>query len=477
MKWFRQHSSLGSKYKFFIYLGIVIWLLNFPVVFIEIQTMNHRVFNLERAEDLYNTILEMRRYEKNFFLYQRRDDLEAAIFYFNRARRLCSKQLATASSSPSAGYVQLNRQLAQYALIIDSFKKMAPDRIPGGQIQEKIRAVGKRVVDDAQRLLKNERDRISRVAKNALWWPLVFLGMIFCLFLAGATMVTQKVIKPLGRIERATEKIARGDFSPIPHGGKMESHVDHLVAAFNRMAQELEARQEQIIHSRKIASLGTLVSGTAHELNNPINNIILTVDTLVGGRKLPQKKVAALLDDILNQALRASEIVKNLLEFSRAQTTGYQELDLAALLKATLHLTENQMAMSGVRLHDEIDRALPKIIGNRQGLQQVFLNLITNAVQAMPEGGDLTIRAKQQNDNKIEVQVQDTGVGIPAAYLNKIFDPFFTTKDVGKGTGLGLSVSYGIIKKHGGRIHVKSRPGQGTLFTVVLPCRHPGDPH
>jgi len=127
------------------------------------------------------------------------------------------------------------------------------------------------------------------------------------------------------------------------------------------------------------------------------------------------------------------------------------------------------MTLSKVQLHDEIADDLPTINGNHQGLQQVFLNLITNAVQAMPKGGDLTVRTSLEKDNKIKVDDRDTGTGISEEDLPHIFDPFFTTKDVGKGTGLGLSVSYGIIKKHGGLITVKSKPGKGTTFTVVLP--------
>jgi signal transduction histidine kinase len=204
-------------------------------------------------------------------------------------------------------------------------------------------------------------------------------------------------------------------------------------------------------------------------LNNPINNIVLTVDSLVGKRKISEERRSVLLEDILTQALRASEIVKNLLEFSRAEISSYNELDLANLLRETIQLAKNHMTLSKVQLHDEIADDLPKINGNHQGLQQVFLNLFTNAVQAMPGGGDLTVHTNLGDDNRIKVLVRDTGSGIAEEHLPHIFDPFFTTKDVGKGTGLGLSVSYGIIKKHGGQITVKSKAGKGTSFTVVLP--------
>ena len=295
-------------------------------------------------------------------------------------------------------------------------------------------------------------------------------GLLLVIFVLGALIITRKVVNPLVELERATEKIARGDFGSIPHSIHVESQVDRLILAFNRMAAELEARQEQIIHSRKIASLGTLVSGVAHELNNPINNIVLTIDSLVGGRKISDEKRLKLLDDILKQAVRASEIVKNLLDFSRAETSAFQDVDVGVVLNDTLQIASNQIAVSDIRLKKNINGALPKITGNRQGLQQVFLNLVVNAVQAMPGGGDLTVSASQDKTNRIIITVEDTGTGIPEDDLPRIFDPFFTTKEVGKGTGLGLSVSHGIIKKHGGGISVESRLGKGSVFTITLPA-------
>lgn len=469
MGWLKTNMKLQYKLNLFIYLGIFILFLNFPVLYFEITRMNQRIRNLELTEDLYNTILEMRRYEKNFMLYQTKQSVESNKYYLDQAQKLFSRKLIYFENScPQSERIQLEKGLKEYAAF-DMLNRMPPNKIPNEDTQKKIRIVGKQVVDSSKALLQAERHHIANTAKKALRWPLFFMGAMFFVFLMGARLIIKKVVRPLAKIETATEKVAAGDFSPIPHSTKMESEVDHLVVAFNRMAKELEAREEQIIHSRKVASLGTLVSGVAHELNNPINNIILTVDSLAGKRKVSEQRRSALLDDILIQALRASEIVKNLLEFSRAETSGYRELDLVTLLRETIRIANNHIALSKVRLHDEIPDELPKINGNHQGLHQVFLNLITNAVQAMPKGGDLTIRASVGNDNRIIVQVQDTGTGISKEHLGHIFDPFFTTKDVGKGTGLGLSVSYGVIKKHGGQIKVKSEVGKGTIFAVVLP--------
>jgi signal transduction histidine kinase len=175
------------------------------------------------------------------------------------------------------------------------------------------------------------------------------------------------------------------------------------------------------------------------------------------------------MQDILEQAIRASGIVKNLLDFSRSEASTVQDIELPQLLQDTFKIAGNQIALNKISIHQHIEPGLAKVRGNRQELQQVLLNLIINAVQAMPTGGDLTIKADQDQDKWINIIVQDTGEGISEEHLPHIFDPFFTTKEVGQGTGLGLSVSYGIIKKHGGRITVDSSKGKGCKFTVVIP--------
>jgi signal transduction histidine kinase len=441
-------------------------LANILVVYYETNHMNSTVAALELTEDLYNTILEMRRYEKNYLLYQDQESIEQTVLYLGQARKSVDElRQEPNAATRGSGYQAIGRDLAAYRETLERLRLDPRDLAATNEI----RAIGKNLVDIPEAMLKVERRRAARAALNASLWPLIFMGSMLILFVVGTTMLDSKVIKPLVNLEKATEKIAHGDFSPIPHTGQVESQVDRLVAAFNRMAQELEASQEQIIHSRKIASLGTLVSGIAHELNNPINNIILTIDTLLEGANVDEARRQVLLDDILKQALRSSEIVKNLLDFSRAETSVFKELNLAQVLRETLSLVGNQVALSKVKVRDQIAANLPPMVGNRQGLQQVFLNLIVNAIQAMPQGGDLTIRAGRLGDREIEVQVQDTGQGIPEEHLSAIFDPFFTTKEVGKGTGLGLSVSYGVIKKHGGQIQVASKLGKGTTFTVVLP--------
>jgi len=474
IRWFWFNLGLRGKFWALVLISFIIWLSNFTLVYFEIHGINHATLDLEKWEELYNTVLEIRRYEKNFLLYHERTDLDETLNQFNHARQMLANLSAdgTASTGKHSRYRNnLESALQDYGSVLDTLTPPLQQKPPQEAVQEKIRTVGKRLVDLSRVLLNEGKHQVTLAAHRALRWPVISMGLILIVFTAGAVLVNRKVVQPLTLLEQATTNIGRGDFGPIHHPARIESEVDRLVLAFNRMAEELEARQEQIIHSRKIASLGTLVSGVAHELNNPINNIILTVDSLIGGRKATEERRLAMLNDILTQAVRASEIVKNLLDFSRSNTAIIEDLDIAQLLRKTINISENQIAVNNIKLQVDVAADLPVVRGNRQALQQVFINLLTNAVHAMPAGGELSVQAAAENDRKIIIAVRDTGCGIADEHLPYIFDPFFTTKEVGKGTGLGLSVSYGIIKKHGGRITVESAPGKGSTFTVVLPAK------
>jgi two-component system NtrC family sensor kinase len=460
--------TLQSRFNLFIFLGIFIFIANISVVYLEITNFNNHLLDLEMIEELHENVLEIRRYEKNFLLYHDSDSVDAIHTHLERAANLVSEAPGQIRDALAAARIErVGGNLKDYSSLAELLR-LKPETDLDDQTLLRLRNTGQQIVEETEGLMKNQRRQISVAANDALRWPVMTMGAMILLFMAVARMTILKVVRPLAMIQEATEKVARGDYSPIPYDAS-KTRVDHLVEAFNQMAQELEAREEQIIHSRKIASLGTLVSGVAHELNNPINNIVLTADVIGRRRKLTEDQCTAMMNDVLEQALRASEIVKNLLEFSRAHSVGHEELDLAAMLRESLQVSENQLALSQIALHEEIEDDLPRIDGSRQGLQQVFLNLITNAIHAMGHGGDLTVRARRETEDRVLVEFEDTGIGIPEEDLSRVFDPFFTTKEVGKGTGLGLSVSFGIIKKHGGRISVKSQVGQGTTFTIVLP--------
>jgi signal transduction histidine kinase len=176
----------------------------------------------------------------------------------------------------------------------------------------------------------------------------------------------------------------------------------------------------------------------------------------------------ALTDKIVKQTFRASEIVNNLLNFSRTGAAEFAEVNLNRVLEETLSLVVHPFRTARVQVIQNLQKDLPPVLGSNNRLQQVFLNLFMNARDAMPSGGMLEVRTAGQNGS-VEVEVTDTGTGISREHLNRIFDPFFTTKSSGRGTGLGLSVSYGIIKEHAGKIEVRSTPGKGTSFRLEFP--------
>ncbi len=278
--------------------------------------------------------------------------------------------------------------------------------------------------------------------------------------------------KPLIQMQQAMEKIAQEDFTPIPEEQCHSEEFVPLFRAFNRMIHELEERQEQLVQARKISAIGTFTSGIAHELNNPVNNIVLTAEALKEDfDDVERAEAMGMIQDIIVQSERASEIIKNLLDFSRSERPEMVSVSLVSVIQDTLKLVRNQLLLSGVEEETDFPPRLPTICGDYKSLQQVFLNLLINAVQAMPKGGRLGIKAYVSNgDRRVRVEVGDTGVGIDPENIPHIFDPFFTTKEVGKGTGLGLSVTYGILQKHGGSIEVHSEKGVGTTFTISLPA-------
>jgi len=236
-----------------------------------------------------------------------------------------------------------------------------------------------------------------------------------------------------------------------------------------RMRRQLEQTQRQLVQAEKIASLGRLAAGVAHEINNPLAGILIYADMLMK-EIASNEQWRADLQEIINQTLRCKQIVTRLLEFSR-QSLGQKFLfDVNDVIKQSVELLRHQALFHNIEFVLQLDSTLPQILGDPGELQQVFTNLILNAADAMDGKGKITVVSKTSTDgSQIVLTFSDTGPGIPPEDLDKIFEPFFTTKPLGKGTGLGLSVVYGVIQRHGGSIEVQSPAGQGATFLVTLP--------
>jgi two-component system NtrC family sensor kinase len=433
-------------------------------------SIERRLTIVESFEDLFNDILEIRRYEKNFIFYKDRDSLNETISYIDRTEQI------TAQLTGEIGNVAGKEKFEEFVNNLESYRGMMEEhltRIEGatGQIEgEEIRAKGKELVDFAQELLRLKRQRIHQALTRTLSIPLAFAASLVLLIALIFQLVLKNILKPLALIQRTTEDVATGNYTPIPYEERRKDEISELISAFNKMAGEIESRQEEVVQSRKIAAIGTFTSGIAHELNNPINNIYLTAETLLEEyTTLSDAEANELILDVLNQADRAGDIVKNLLDFSRSERPSFTDLSIAAVIDSTVKLVKNQIMVAGIGLERNIPGDMPAIRGNLRNLQHVFLNLLLNAIQAMPGGGSIEVAASQDSPDYLRVDVRDTGTGIKPEDLEHIFDPFFTTKGVGRGTGLGLSVTYSIVKTHGGYIEVKSEVNVGTTFSVFLP--------
>ncbi|GAB6887829.1 ATP-binding protein [Desulfothermus okinawensis JCM 13304] len=426
---------------------------------------------LERTHDFMENVLELRRYEKNFVYYIDKKDLNEVLLYLKKIKSEINDIESQDSfreifKELSYDFKKFENDLTTYEhLIVIAKQKNKVDL-------NDIRKHGHNMLIFAEKLLNLNKKHVERTLNKILFVPSILM------FLFGGTLIillivlTHTILKQISFIQKTTERISKGDFTYIPENAQQTSSFSLIINAFNRMIRELEERQNALLQAKKLSAVGTLVSGIAHELNNPLNNISLTAEALLEDwGELSKQEAEEMLKEIVDESRRASSVVQNLLDFSRRKKTDITELiDIKTLIDSTIKLVKNQLMISDIQLIMDIPPNLPKIKGNEDNLKQVFINLFLNAIQAMPDGGYLKITAREKQ-GYIEIGVEDSGMGMPPEVLDRIFDPFFSTKPVGKGTGLGLSIAYGIVKKHGGHIEVKSKQGEGTTFFVYLPIQ------
>jgi len=261
-------------------------------------------------------------------------------------------------------------------------------------------------------------------------------------------------------------KLLTLNVSITPLVSKSNEHIGRLLL-FDDVTQR-ERMEEQMSQTEKLTSLGLLAAGVAHEVNTPLAVISNYIQMLA--KQMPEGDPRqSIIEKIVKQTFRASEIVNNLLNFSRTGAAEAADIDVNRVVEETLSLVAHPLKTLHIQVVKQLGEPLPAVRGSANKLQQVFLNLFLNARDAMPGGGMLEVRTAAHNGS-VEIEVADTGAGIPREHIHRIFDPFFTTKASGRGTGLGLSVTYGIIKEHAGKIDVRSTPGKGTSFHVEFPA-------
>ncbi len=459
-------------------VGAFVLFASFSLRFLE-QRVNEGVAIAAFQE----TAQEMRRHEKNFFLYRAAADLVAARDLANELERQLDKdrsilaELAQGDELPA-----LSRALASYRRQLD-----------GPSVDDDaVRATGHAILTRSESLAERERASLGgsvRQSRHALLWS---VGVLVLLALAGGQVLYRVVGRPLRQLEEQLEPLAQGRFRTFSMVSK-DREIVSFTLALNRMLEELDLRRRQVLQSEKLASLGTLASGVAHELNNPLGNISGAAQiALEEIESLPPSLPPTMRDELRSwlrqiddETERARQIVLTLLDYSRRPAEAADPIPLREALEKSLLLLGPRLPEADSVRHDV--PAELRLKADPRRLQQVFINLIQNALAAgarhihiqarpasaadwPPAGAALVLGGPATNARAALIQVSDDGPGIAAEHIGQIFDPFFTTRAPGDGTGLGLYIVGEIVLDQGGAIAVASSPGGGTCFTLWLPC-------
>ena len=467
----RLQIFLGFFLVFLFAVGIA------TILMINMYRVEEKLRILEIVNDYVIEIQQARRFEKNYFLYGTNlsDALEnvyQAKDIFDRNAEELKKTLAANGKNSVPPDINLYEGLLKRLVVLEQKGKESRRYLTDKEeIELELRKHGQRMISFAQHLMDREKTAVTEAlarSRDIHIYSLIFL-LVFIFF--NAYLMGSRILRSIKRFEVYAQRFASGDFTPITPARAFRDEFTELAIALNHMVQGLESREAILIQSHKMRAVGTLTAGVAHELNNPLNNITLTAHMLLEDyQNLSDQDRKEMAEDIVSEAKRSKDIISNLLDFARESGSQLEPLDLKQLLNDTINLAANQVKLYGIRIEFQATDNLPRVHGDSQQLKQVFLNLILNAIAASEKGAKIQILVLPADEpNYVAVKVIDFGTGIPAHILSSIFDPFFSTKGKGKGTGLGLSVSQGIVAKHGGRIQVSSREGQGSTFTVMLP--------
>lgn len=410
-----------------------------------------------------NFVLDLRRLEKNYMLF--RD-----ITSFNRLNEALSAINNLVPSCPDcARYPEAINDL------ISIYNKITV-------MENDLQVIGSNLEDTTNRIARSERQKVNAFFTTTQRFLLIALILLCTLGPFFVYHTATRIVAPINRLAEITRKISEGDMklrAPIKEHDEtytlavsFNKMLDHLQLTHFSLEKSLELLHEKHMEVEKRASLGFLVSGVAHELNNPLNNISLTAETMKEDLKeLSEEELKEHIQDIISQSERAKHIIEELLDFAGTRkSTSMEKIDIISVLGESINLVANQLRVSHIDLKKDIHRTPVFIKGNQSKLEEIFVNIMVNAIHAMKGPGTLTISAKpDEKEKSVTIEIDDTGCGIPEKDLKNIFEPFYTTKQPGVGTGLGLAVAHSLVQKHSGDIGVKSSVGEGTTFTIRFP--------
>ncbi|MEK6673268.1 MAG: ATP-binding protein [Nitrospirota bacterium] len=493
----KYHPSLRRKITFGYYAIVGIISVFSLFTFMELRYVEKKIMFGDVISEFFDATLEIRRFEKNYFLYKERSDLYENAWFAVKAQDLLERNIQGFGTLAQEPQVQsLRTSLKRYMELMEQYSGWDRTEDAGRRtaLENSIRETGKQIVTSAEEISKRERRELQAILNNSQNIVIVSIIFLALFVLALGQVLSRMVVRPLKSLENSMNMIADGNYERMSLESR-DREIASLANAFNKMLKELELRQRHLVQSEKLASLGTLLSGVAHELNNPLSNISSSCQILMEEIEDADTEFKKeLLAQIEEQTDKARNIVRSLLEFSRDREFKKETLLLRKLFEETIRFVRGQVPTNLNIAIDVPDDIL--IFADKQRMQQAFLNLIRNAIESISDEGEVFIRAKKHKatdkvedteteifnylkyhgkctleDDTVDIEIRDTGSGIPKDVLPKIFDPFFTTKDVGKGSGLGLFIVHEIIEEHDGCIAVDSEAGKGTTFLIRLPLK------
>ncbi len=427
----------------------------------------HDKLNFVEIADTFNaSLLKMRLAEKNYFLYGD----QSALLQIKKELVKNENMIQNLKSNiiRSVG----NKNFNTLQLFFKDYKnEIGKITIDGNTkaVENRIREAGHNLKRFSEDIIKLERKKVHRIIAASRRTLLYFFCIIIFAAIAATYMLFPKLFKSLRKIEKIANAISRGRFERIKDKIPNDE-FGSVMLAVNSMSKKLQSREEQLVQSKKLASLGILTAGVAHELGNPLNNISMIAQTYLGlYDSMPKKDRLDYINTILNETERIKDIVQELLDFSKPKGRDFNIASINSVLRNSHRLVRNMLHISGIKSEFDLQENVPPVFIDKNKIQEVMVNLETNAIQAMSPGGLLSVKTRyKENDKYITIEITDTGKGIEPEFITNIFDPFFSTKGT-EGTGLGLSIVYGIIEKHKGKVDVKSKIGVGTTFIIKLP--------
>jgi two-component system NtrC family sensor kinase len=471
---FRFATSIQNKVRFGYYFCLVLIIAVSLLNYLNLKRIDRKITFSFIISEFFDTTLEMRRFEKNYILYRDKEDYAENLRFTEKAEDIIRKNREDIKKLQiKTDVYTLESDIREYKVLIQEYYELDKTRSPmeSYELESRIRPAGKKIVDATEAISIAERKYIQSLINSSMRGLIASIAFLVIAGLIVGQYLSRMVVSPLKQLEEGIQKIIDGKFDSLSIGSH-DREIVSLSNAFSRMLKELELRQMRfIMQSEKLASLGTMVSGVAHQLNNPLSNIFSSCQILheeIEYADVSYKR--ELMLQIEKEVERAKTMVNSFLEFSRKKEFKSKPMPVKGLVEDTIRLVQGDIPTKVEIRVDVPDSSW--IIADKQRMEQAVLNIIKNALDAMPDGGMITISSKEDFDNKlIEIRIRDTGIGIEPETSGKIFDPFFTTKEEGKGSGLGLFVAREIVAEHDGSIKVESAEGDGTTFIIKLPMK------